>query len=173
MGLYKQIRELWKKPKVNMAEGFREKLIAWRKEPVTIRVERPTRLDRARSVGYKAKQGIIVVRQRVNISRRMREQPAGGRRPKANRRKKIVSKNFQQVAEERAQKKFTNLNVLNSYWVASDGKNHWYEIILVDIEHPFRIVFEPGHNPVPKTEDGGIDLTQVTAIEILSIEDYH
>ncbi len=43
----------------------------------------------------------------------------------------------------------------------------------VDIEHPFRIVFKPGHNPVPKTKDGGIDLTQVTAIEILSIEDYH
>ncbi|HEC13398.1 MAG TPA: killer suppression protein [Acidiferrobacteraceae bacterium] len=43
----------------------------------------------------------------------------------------------------------------------------------VDVEHPFRIVFKPGHNPIPKTRDGGVDLTRVTAIEILGIEDYH
>ena len=43
----------------------------------------------------------------------------------------------------------------------------------VDIKQPFRIVFKPGHNPVPKTRDGGVDLTQITAIEILGVEDYH
>jgi len=43
----------------------------------------------------------------------------------------------------------------------------------VDVEHPFRIVFKPGHNPIPKTRDGGVDLTRVTAIEILGVEDYH
>ncbi|KKT75754.1 MAG: 50S ribosomal protein L15e, partial [Candidatus Peregrinibacteria bacterium GW2011_GWA2_44_7] len=36
-----------------------------RKEPVTLVLEHPTRLDRARSLGYKAKQGCIVARQRV------------------------------------------------------------------------------------------------------------
>lgn len=136
MGLYKEIRELWKKPKANLGEEYKNYLIQWRREPVTVKIERPTRIDRARSLGYKAKQGIIVVRQRVSITRRMREQPAGGRRPKANRRKKVVSKNFQQIAEERADKKFVNLNILNSYHVASDGKYHWYEIILVDPHHP-------------------------------------
>ncbi|PLW79386.1 50S ribosomal protein L15e [Candidatus Woesearchaeota archaeon] len=136
MGLYQQIREAWKKPKTTIGDELKNYLIQWRKEPVTIKLERPTRLDRARSLGYKAKQGIVVVRQRVSITRRMREQPAGGRRPKANRRKKVVAKNFQQIAEERAQKKYVNLRVLNSYWVASDGKNHWYEIIFVDTEHP-------------------------------------
>lgn len=44
---------------------------------------------------------------------------------------------------------------------------------VVDVEHPFRIIFEPNHNPLPLKEDEGIDLTQVTAIRILSIEDYH
>ena len=43
----------------------------------------------------------------------------------------------------------------------------------VDILHPFRIVFEPAHNPVPRKEDGGIDLTSITAIRILDVEDYH
>lgn len=136
MSLYQKLRELWKSPKNNMSEQYKEYLIAWRKEPVTIKVDRPTRLDKARSLGYKAKQGIIVVRQRVNINRRMREQFAGGRRPKANRRKKVVAKNFQQISEERAGKKYVNMRILNSYWVASDGKNHWYEVILVDPEHP-------------------------------------
>lgn len=43
----------------------------------------------------------------------------------------------------------------------------------VDIVHPFRLVFCPNHDPVPRTEDGGIDLFRVTAIEILEVEDYH
>lgn len=43
----------------------------------------------------------------------------------------------------------------------------------VDVKHPYRLVFKPDHDPMPKTKDGGIDLTRITAIEIQSIEDYH
>ncbi|HBR18740.1 MAG: hypothetical protein A2Y13_12400 [Planctomycetes bacterium GWC2_45_44] len=43
----------------------------------------------------------------------------------------------------------------------------------VDVNHPFRIIFRPAHTPVPTKEDGGIDLTAVTDIEILDIKDYH
>ncbi len=43
----------------------------------------------------------------------------------------------------------------------------------VDVEHPFRLIFRPAHNPVPKKDDGGIDLAAVTAIEILDVRDYH
>ena len=43
----------------------------------------------------------------------------------------------------------------------------------IDVQHPFRIVLEPAHNPVPTKKDGGIDLDAVTAIEIITIEDYH
>ena len=43
----------------------------------------------------------------------------------------------------------------------------------IDVQHPFRIVFEPASNPVPTKEDGGIDLDAVTAIAIITIEDYH
>jgi len=43
----------------------------------------------------------------------------------------------------------------------------------VDLVHPFRLVFEPADNPIPKKDDGGVDLEKITAITILSVEDYH
>ena len=43
----------------------------------------------------------------------------------------------------------------------------------IDVKQPFRIVLEPAHDPVPTKEDDGIDLAAVTAIEIITIEDYH
>ena len=136
MGVYQHIRNLWKKPRKNLGEAFRAKIISWNKELSTVKLERPTRLDRARSLGYKAIQGVFVVRQRVGKSARMRPQFKSGRRSKHSRRKKIVAKNYQRIAEERAQKKYLNCEVLNSYWVGSNAKNKWYEIILVDKNHP-------------------------------------
>jgi large subunit ribosomal protein L15e len=47
-----------------------------------------------------------------------------------------VKKNMQRIAEERASKKYPNLEVLNSYWVGGDGRHEWYEIIMVDPHHP-------------------------------------
>jgi len=136
MGLYKQVRELWKKPKANMPELWRERLIKWRKENSTLKLERPTRIDKARSLGYKAKQGFIVVRQRVLRGGHTRPMIKKGRRPKRYGTRLDLNKNYQQIAEERCQKKFKNLTVLNSYWVAEDGKHYWYEVILVDPNHP-------------------------------------
>ncbi|MBU0470901.1 MAG: 50S ribosomal protein L15e [Nanoarchaeota archaeon] len=136
MGIYKQVRELWKKPKENMPELWRERLISWRREPVTVKLEHPTRIDRARSLGYKAKQGYIVVRQRVLRGGHTRPQIKGGRKPRKSGIRLSLRKNYQQICEERAQRKFANLVVLNSYWVGEDGKYCWYEIILVDPSHP-------------------------------------
>ena len=119
-----------------MPELWKQRLVTWRREPVTVRIERPTRLDKARSLGYKSLQGFVLVRQRVNRGGRMRPKMRKGRRPKTQRRKKIVAKSHQTIAEERSNKKYPNCEVLNSYWVAEDGKYKWYEIILIDPEHP-------------------------------------
>ena len=43
----------------------------------------------------------------------------------------------------------------------------------VDLVHPYRLVFEPTHDPVPRTADGGIDVDRVTAITIMEVVDYH
>ena len=42
----------------------------------------------------------------------------------------------------------------------------------VDLVHPMRLVFEPDHDPVPLTDDGGIDTDQVTAIVVIEAVDY-
>ncbi len=136
MGLYQYVRQAWKKPQETMPELWKERLIAWRREEASTRVERPTRIDRARSLGYKAKQGFVVVRQRVPRGGHERPQIKSGRRSKRNSIRLTLKKNYQQIAEERAQKNFLNLAVLNSYWVAQDGKFYWYEVILVDPNHP-------------------------------------
>ena len=40
------------------------------------------------------------------------------------------------IAEERASKRYPNLEVLNSYWVGEDGKNKFFEVIMLDPHHP-------------------------------------
>jgi len=43
----------------------------------------------------------------------------------------------------------------------------------IDVKHPYRIIIAPVGNPVPRLSDCGYDLTRITAIEILGVEDYH
>jgi proteic killer suppression protein len=47
------------------------------------------------------------------------------------------------------------------------------EQFAVDLVHPYRLIFEPNHEPIPRKPDGGIDLEQVTAITIVEVADYH
>jgi large subunit ribosomal protein L15e len=136
MGMYKYIQNLWKKPKENLGPLWKARLILWRREPTTVRIAKPTRLDRARSLGYKAKKGFIIVRQRVPRGGRMREKTAGGRKPRRFTRRLTLGMNYQWVAEQRANKRYPNCEVLNSYYVAEDGLHYWYEIILVDTSSP-------------------------------------
>ncbi|MFH1510774.1 MAG: 50S ribosomal protein L15e [Candidatus Woesearchaeota archaeon] len=136
MGMYKYIRDIYKSPKENLGDFWKERLIKWRREPVTIRIERPTRLDRARSLGYKPKPGILLVRQRVSRGGHQRPSIRKARRPKHRRHRLVLQKSYQQIAEERTQRKYVNCEVLNSYFVCQDGFYDWYEVILVDRAHP-------------------------------------
>ncbi len=136
MGMYKYVRDLWKDPKKNMPELWRARLIQWRKGDATVRLEKPTRIDRARSLGYKAKTGYIVVRQRVIRGGHKRPKIRKGRRPKRYHQNKNLDLSYQTIAERRADMKYPNCEVLNSYWVAEDGRYYWYEVILVDTAHP-------------------------------------
>lgn len=43
----------------------------------------------------------------------------------------------------------------------------------VDLEHPYRLLFVPADNPVPRFKDGGIDRSRVREIEIIDIKDPH
>lgn len=133
MGLYKYLRKTWQEPNSELVKSRR---ILWRREPSTIRIERPTRLDRARSLGYRAKQGIFMVRQRVPRGGHRKPFPSGGRRSKKWTTRKALALNYRTIAEQRAVKGYPNCEVLNSYEVGKDGKYIWHEVILVDVSHP-------------------------------------
>lgn len=45
--------------------------------------------------------------------------------------------------------------------------------LAVNLDHPYRLIFEPANRPVPKLPDGGIDWGRVTAVKVLEITDYH
>ena len=133
---YSWVAQIWKKPKQELGELYRQRLIQWRKEKTVTRIEKPTRIDRARALGYKAKQGFVVVRVKVKKGARKTPKLKGGRRPKRRGRFFSLEKSKQVVAEEKAARKYPNCEVLNSYEVARDGVYIWHEIILVDRSHP-------------------------------------
>lgn len=119
-----------------MKDIMKARMIEWRKEPVILRIEHPTRLDRAHSLGYKAKQGFVVARIRIGKGSSKREKPSGGRKPGNAAQYAITpDQNLQHIAEMRTARAFPNLEVLNSYYVSEDGRDIWYEVILVDPSH--------------------------------------
>ena len=149
--MYDQVGDQWKKPDVSYKSPQQQRLIQWRKEENFIRVEKPLRIDRARSLGYKAKPGYTVARARVRRGTLRKPQIKAGRRPAAKGIKKITAaKSTQRIAEERTAKRYPNMEVLNSYWVGEDGKHHYYEVILVDPIHP-SIMKDPKINWITDT----------------------
>lgn len=137
---YKYMAEIWKHPRDKASPNRdvqKHRLINFRRQGSVVRAEKPTRISKARSLGYKAKQGYVIVRVRVRRGSRRKSRPRMGRKPKRQGVKKItMRKNLRGISEERAQRKYPNLEVLNSYWVGEDGKHKWYEVILVDPNHP-------------------------------------
>jgi len=136
--MYKHMQRAWRKPKESYVQNLmRQRVIQWRRQPVINRIEKPTRIDRARRLGYKAKKGFVVVRVRVRRGGRRKPRPKMGRRQKRmGVSKYTAAKSIQLIGEERVARKYPNLEVLNSYWVWEDGVSKWYEVILVDPNHP-------------------------------------
>ena len=135
---YKYMAEEWAKPEKSFVEELmRQRMIEWRRQRTVTRVERPLRLDRARKLGYKAKQGFVIARTRVRRGNLRKIRPKSGRRPKRMGVKKFKpAKSLRLIAEERAARKFPNMEILNSYWVGEDGRSKWFEVILVDTNSP-------------------------------------
>jgi len=118
--------KLWK----DNSPEIRDRIVGWRKQnAVTI--------QRARRLGYKAKQGIVVVRMRVGTGGMRKQRPRGGRRPKhlgVTRIKADVS--MKQVAENRVLERYPNMTLFGSYFIYKDGMHYWFEVILADKAHP-------------------------------------
>ena len=102
------------------------------------RASRPSRPDKARRLGYKAKQGYVIYRVRVRRGNRKKHVPKGATYGKPVRQgvnHLKPQRGLQSVAEERVGKRCGNLRVLNSYWINQDGVYKYYEVILVDPNH--------------------------------------
>ncbi|VVB05007.1 unnamed protein product [Arabis nemorensis] len=90
---------------------------------------RPTCPDKARRLGYKAKQGFVVYRVRVRRGGPKRPVPKGivyG---------KPTSQGVTQLKFQRSKHSVAALRVVNSYWLNEDSTYKYYEIILVDPAH--------------------------------------
>jgi large subunit ribosomal protein L15e len=131
--MYHHIRQAWKKPDV---KTLRERMIQWRKSPVQVKVDKPLRVDRARNLGYKAKKGFVIIRIRLKRGGHKRSRPNKGRRSKRLHTRKNLKMNYKWIAELRVGKKYTNLEVLNSYVIGRDGVNYFYEVICIDPSRP-------------------------------------
>jgi large subunit ribosomal protein L15e len=124
---------MWK----SNSDVLKSKAVVWRTEEVVHKINRPSRLDRARRLGYKAKQGITVVRVRVGRGGMRKQRPVSGRRPKHLGVVHIKQgTNMRMVAERRVSEKYPNLEVLGSYYLHKDGRYLWYEVIMADPNHP-------------------------------------
>jgi len=136
--VYSHIRDAWRDPDDGkVAELQWQRKQEWRDQGAVVRIDRPTRLDRARQLGYKAKQGVVLARAAVRKGTARKERFTAGRRSKRQGVNRIGRrKSIQRIAEERTARKYPNLRVLNSYWVGEDGSQKWHEVILVDPNHP-------------------------------------
>ncbi len=70
---------------------------------------------------------------------------------------------------------------LNDFWPPKSPPSRCHELtkgerkgqLSVDLDHPYRLIFVPNHEPLPNKPDSGLDWEQVTAIKIIGVEDTH
>lgn len=53
--------------------------------------------------------------------------------------------------------------------LTSDKKGLW----ACDLDHPYRLIFQPQEKPIPTNNDGQYLWINITGVEIINIEDYH
>jgi len=139
MGAYKYIEELYKKKQSDVLR-FLARVRVWEYRHLTSvhRASRPSRPDKARRLGYKAKQGYVIYRVRVRRGSRKRPVPKGQTygKPKTHGVNQLkFQRSARSVAEERVGRRCGNLRVLNSYWINQDAVYKYFEVILVDPNH--------------------------------------
>lgn len=139
MGAYKYLEELYKRKQSDVLR-FLLRIRAWQYRQLSSvhRASRPTRPDKARRLGYKAKQGYVIYRVRVKRGGRKRPVSKGicyGKPVTMGVSQLKFARSLRSKAEERAGRKCGSLRVLNSYWICQDSTYKYFEVILVDPQH--------------------------------------
>lgn len=116
------IEELWKKKQSDVLR-FLLRIRTWeyRHLPSVHRCSRPTRPDKARRLGYRAKQGYVIYRTRIRRGDRKKMVAKGivyGKPTHHGVHKQKSTRSLRARAEEFVGRKIcANLRILNSYWV--------------------------------------------------------
>ncbi|KAL2159974.1 hypothetical protein VTH06DRAFT_1629 [Thermothelomyces fergusii] len=139
MGALKYLEELSKKKQSDVVR-FLLRVRCWELRQLNVihRASRPSRPDKARRLGYKAKQGYVIYRVRVRRGGRKRPAPKGatyGKPTNQGINQLKYQRSLKATAEERVGRRCANLRVLNSYWINQDSTYKYYEVILVDPQH--------------------------------------
>merc|ERR1719329_321701 len=139
MGAYKYLQELWRKKQSDVIRFFmRVRCWEYRQLAVIHKVTRPSRLDKARALGFKQKQRYVIYRCRIRRGGRKRAVHKGcvhGKPVHQGIRKLKKARSHRSVAEEKVGRHCSNMRVLNSYWVGQDAAYKFYEVVLVDPAH--------------------------------------
>ncbi|CAG0881550.1 unnamed protein product [Cyprideis torosa] len=139
MGAYKYVQELYRRKQSDvMRYLLRMRCWQYRQLNKLHRAPRPTRPDKARRMGYRAKQGFLIYRVRVRRGCRKKQVPKGATygKPTNHGVNQIKPKrNLQSIAEERVGRRVRGLRVLSSYWVSEDSTYKYFEVICVDPFH--------------------------------------
>ncbi|KRZ29348.1 60S ribosomal protein L15 [Trichinella pseudospiralis] len=139
MGAYRYMQEIWRKKQSDVMR-FLLRVRTWHYRQLSAihRASRPTRPEKARRLGYIAKQGFVIYRVRVRRGGRKRKVTKGQTygKPKNHGVNQLkMKRSLQSIAEQRVGRRCGALRVLNSYWVGQDSTYKFYEVILVDPMH--------------------------------------
>ncbi|GKT57357.1 60S ribosomal protein L15 [Colletotrichum tofieldiae] len=153
MGALKYVEELQKKKQSDVMR-FLLRVRCWELRQLNVihRASRPSRPDKARRLGYKAKQGYVIYRARVRRGGRKKPVAKGatfvgdgkgiangigttGKPTNQGVNQLKYQRSLASTAEERVGRRCANLRVLNSYWVNQDSTYKYFEVILVDPQH--------------------------------------
>merc|ERR1712136_209596 len=139
MGAYKYMQELYRKKQSDVLR-FLLRVRCWQYRQLhrVHRAPRPTRPDKARRLGYRAKQGYVIYRVRVRRGGRKRPVPKGctyGKPVTHGVNQLKFQRSLRSVAEERVGRRCGGLRVLNSYWVCEDSTYKFFEVVMVDPFH--------------------------------------
>ncbi|KCZ75225.1 hypothetical protein H311_03792 [Anncaliia algerae PRA109] len=133
------LREIRKKKTSDLSRYlYTTRCYQYRLSTAIHKVERPTHIDKAHLLGYRAKQGYSIYRVRIRRGGRKKKAVNGnthGKPVNAGIYEQKPAQSLQALAEIKLGKKIGNLRILNSYWVGQDGVFKYYEVIVVDPNH--------------------------------------
>lgn len=93
---------------------------------------------------------------------------------------KLLVRQHGTLRAKRLRQRLDDLRAANVLEDMRHAPGHCHELrgnrsdqLSLDLDHPYRLIFKPAGDPVPRKPDGGLDWTKITAVEITGVEDTH